>query len=319
MKAVTIISKVVAFALVLAWQPVSAAVAVPLSGSGTESDPYKIMSAGDWNALAAYMDDSGDSMGGQSIELGADLDFSHTAFSPVGEFDGIFDGAGHRISGIEYNVTATRQGVFGRLMQNGSIRNLTLQGKVVSAHNYTAAFAGVVSGTIENCVNEIDVTASASYTAGFAGQADAGARFVNCVNKGEISSSGSYVAGIVAAGGAGVTYSRCVNDGVVDNTGLGSYTAGIVAVSLPSSFDRCINSGEIVIANTAKAQCVAGILAWANNVKGASDDTFEFSGCENDAYINAAGIVAGIVGDVTLEGSGTVTNGVVLNMEDCIN
>lgn len=286
-----------------------------LQGEGTATNPYKVSSPADWKTLASHMSDNSDNLAGVYLDLTADIDLSGTEFTPLGEFNGIFDGLGHSISGISYATTASRQGVFTTIGTDATVKNLTLKGNITSSYAYTGGFAGTLNGRIENCTNLLNITTTQSYTAGFAAKATAGATFSECVNKGEITSKLSYIAGIAADGDAGVTYVNCGNEGIIHNNGASDYTAGITAVSLPATFMGCYNKGEIIIDSTTGTSCVAGILAWANNIAKATTNLFTFTDCYNTEYINAAGKVAGILGDITL----TTSISVVLNMSGCYN
>lgn len=78
-------------------------------------------------------------------------------------FQGVFDGAGHRITGLEYSTETREAGFFGCIAPNAEVRDLTVEGTVLSApadywdlgHDTAAAggfAAAVVNGAkVENC------------------------------------------------------------------------------------------------------------------------------------------------------------------------
>ncbi len=288
---------------------------MPLSGQGTESSPYCVATVNDWKQLATYMETNNATLTGCHVNLTSDIDWSGQEFIPLGTFDGHFNGLNHTVTGISYTTGSSYQGVFTTIDTSGKVENLTLQGNINSAYTYTAGFTGTLKGSIENCINQINVTSNKTNTAGFAAKATAGSTLTKCINKAEITSSMSNLSGIVADGDRDVTYTNCGNEGVIHSTGATTYTAGITAVSLPSTFNGCYNTGEIIIDKPTSATCVAGILGWANNIKNASPNTFTFTDCYNTEYINASGKVAGILAEVTL----AAANAVTLDMNGCYN
>ena len=92
-------------------------------------------------------------------------------------FDGTFDGYNNTISGIRYRETFDHgyRGLFGRLGNGCTIKNLTLANTRISGKDYTGGIAGKTdSGSkIENCTvaNDVDVNyaSSGSYHGGIAG------------------------------------------------------------------------------------------------------------------------------------------------------
>ena len=49
---------------------------VPLSGEGTETSPFVVSSAEDWNKLAQYIVDNKDAFEGKFLKLSSDIDFT---------------------------------------------------------------------------------------------------------------------------------------------------------------------------------------------------------------------------------------------------
>lgn len=286
-----------------------------LSGEGTETNPYKIASLNDLGVLSNYMATNEATLQDVFLALTADIDLTGVTFSPLSEFDGTFDGQKHTISGISYTTTAQKQGVFTTIGEKGCVKNLTLKGDITSANAYTGGFVGTLSGKLEDCVNELNITSSSLYTAGFAAVAADGAVLSGCINNGTITSSSSYTAGIVANSGRGVTYTNCGNKGEIHNTGTMDYTAGITAISLPSSFSGCYNIGEIIIDKNTNTTGVAGILAYADNTANATSKLFSFTDCYNTEYLNASGKVAGILGEITLSTKASIS----IEMTRCYN
>ena len=58
------------------------------------------------------------------VRLKADLDLSKAEFEPIPVFNGIFDGAGHTISGFDYVGDGYVVGLFRYIESNGVVQNL---------------------------------------------------------------------------------------------------------------------------------------------------------------------------------------------------
>lgn len=94
-----------------------------------------------------------------AISAIVDKDFSMTTpaiggsnWEPVAEFDGIFDGNGHTITGIVVNDNETNY--VGFICDNkGTVKNLTLKDAKITGIEDVGAVAGYIygAGTIENC------------------------------------------------------------------------------------------------------------------------------------------------------------------------
>ncbi|MDE7443964.1 MAG: hypothetical protein K2M65_07360, partial [Muribaculaceae bacterium] len=188
---------------------------IPLSGQGTETSPYLIGSVNDLRQIVAYMLTNKATMQGSYLSLTSDIDLTGVEFTPIGEFDGCFDGQGHIIKGISYTTTASYQGVFTTIGTKGSVKNLTLKGTITSDNTYTGGFTGTLKGSIDNCVNQIDINSTKTNTAGFAAKAISGSSLSKCVNQAEITSSMGNLAGIVSDSESGVSYTECGNTGVI--------------------------------------------------------------------------------------------------------
>lgn len=137
----------------------TAAAEVPLTGNGTQSNPYLIRNSADWTALAEYVKSDKDTFKDKYIRLESDIDLSGTGFQSLWAdnttyFMGYFDGNNHKVYGINTKLTGTYGGVFGTIGAEGIISNLTLSGAITSESVTSGAFAGRSYGTIRGCVNE---------------------------------------------------------------------------------------------------------------------------------------------------------------------
>lgn len=276
-----------------------------LEGKGSLEKPYLIKNFEDLDHLALFIDSTAMEFSGYMFKLVNDIDCSGKEFHPIGKmykFNGIFDGNGKRIHGIDYfnddYKTGRGIGFFGTIGEASTIKQLTLEGKIVG-HSYVGGFAGKLYGTIENCVNRMLPDASkssGSYAGGFAAQALNGARIVDCVNEANIAASLGYAGGFVAAGASGMTIENCINKGNISAKGP---SAGGFAASSGGSFINCINEGSV------SATMFAGGIVARNT--GTLQSTYK--GCRNSGTITTQnGSMGGIIGSVPLNACVVITD-----------
>lgn len=236
-------------------------IAIPMSlkpaGSGTKDDPYLIADASQLRWFAAQVNDNREST--ICAQLTADIDLESKEWTPIGKnyYKGTFDGNDHEIKNLYVTgTTSNHYGLFGVLGADGTIRNLTVSGRVEitgSGSNYYG-IGGIVgqlggAGTIENCTNKAAVSGNYN-TAGIVGRVgSSGGTIRACANLGDISGSNS-VGGIVGYAYYGVTASHCYNRGSV--TAEVSKAGGIVGYMDDSGakFSNCYTTGAV----TAKSE-----------------------------------------------------------------
>lgn len=110
---------------------------------------------------------------GQVVNLRADLDFSDYENIPVigviegessvAEFNGVFDGNGHKISGIQIALNDSIAAMFGKL--TGVIKNLKLEDCSFSGTVCGAIAADNSSGAVLNCYVDAEVSGEVKGTA----------------------------------------------------------------------------------------------------------------------------------------------------------
>ena len=171
-----------------------------LPGEGSETDPYRIATIGDWNVFG-MMVKSQDDFKKKYVKLTADLGTSEAPVTTVAgntynSFKGIFDGDGHTIT-VEYTRdTKTNDAVAYNCkapfvnINGATIKNLRVKGSITSAHQYAAGIVGnaTENSSLINCVSEVEITytdAGDSYAGGLIGY---GHRLLinNCVFKGKL-------------------------------------------------------------------------------------------------------------------------------------
>ena len=240
--------------------------------------------------------------------------FGSYASSKYYSWCGDFDGNGHRIYNIDYtaqnrsNVTQwDNSGVI--FTTAGSCRDLTVEGKVKTASNWTGALCGVGQcSKYENVISKLEINAGKASSVSGIGGSDQRATFKNCVNYSNIISNSeakySYVGGIALEG---AVVENCQNYGRLESTNPNAEISGIVrysrAVGYVIKISQCANYGEII---GAKA---AGIVAdFEPRGNGSVVDCYNWGEIKGSVY------AGGVIGRVDLQAYGNS-----LKMSGCYN
>lgn len=141
-------------------------------------------------------------------------------------FKGTFDGQGNTVNGIYVNTTATYKAFFG-YTNNATIKNLTVEGDVISTANYTAGAVGYSNAsTITNVINKVKVSGK-QYVGGVAAYASGATTIDRCGNEADVAATSNYAAGITPyVAVAATVVSNCYNTATISG---GSYVATLVA------------------------------------------------------------------------------------------
>lgn len=156
--------------------------------------------------------------------LTADIDVKGTEFDPIPVFSGVFDGNGHKITGLDLQGPGSKCGLFRVLETGAEVRNLSVEGNIIpgGAQETAGGIAGINRGTIRNC-SFVGMIEGKKEIGGIAGSNEA-AGFI------ENSSSYGIVSGHTQTGGiAGYnegSISGCINESEV-NTDAGVLTAAV--------------------------------------------------------------------------------------------
>ena len=95
-----------------------------------------------------------------NITLDTDIDLTGKDWTPIGTgysntYTGTFDGGGHTIKGLTVTTNDEFAGLFGRLGDAGTVKNVVMEGvQITSNQIYGGSIGGVAGyswGTIENC------------------------------------------------------------------------------------------------------------------------------------------------------------------------
>ena len=186
--------------------------------------------------------------------LTADIDLTGKDWSPIGtnfynSYTGTFDGGGHTIMGLTVTTNDQYVGLFGRLGEAGTVKNVVMDGIQITC-NHRLGYAGGVAGfswggTIENC--SVSGSVSGTICAGGVVGIQWEASITGC-------SSSATVKGMVQVGGvagetnSGATMAACYATGNVtieidpiDNI-LGG---GLVGFNAGSSVLACYATGNV--------------------------------------------------------------------------
>lgn len=207
--------------------------------------------------------------GNMNVKLGADINLSNTAWTPIASYSGVFDGAGHTISGLK-----GENGLFDNL-SGATVKNLNLANVDIDAtSNHTGAVAGYIvksqgkQTVIDNVTVSGTVNGGDYYVGGLVG-ADSNYDTVikNSTNNATVVANGQQVGGIVGYATRKTVIENCVNNGNV--TG-GSFVGGIIGMAagdddMPERsiiVKNCVNNGDVAETATGPA------VTWQGGVGG---------------------------------------------------
>jgi len=189
-------------------------------GSGTEADPYVLLTKADWNAFAESVNakENPKTYEGEYLRLGNDITdidvmvgwFTGGTFASGNEFCGNFDGDWHTLT-VDIQGTADYSGPFG-WVDGATIRNLTVDGTI------TINKSGKHGGGIVSCVEDRDSDGRPT-------------NIINCTSKVTIvcndNSEGGYHGGVVGWLYSGsLNFENCIFEGRM--TGNTNNCAGFV-------------------------------------------------------------------------------------------
>lgn len=174
-------------------------------GSGTDDSPLIITTAAQLAEVATLMNAGrlepvlfNDSEAKVHFVMGNDIDLSAYAsgegWTPIGRYDfpeskpfqGVFDGDGHKVTGLYINRADSdygyRQGLFGHVGTGGEVRNLGVVNANIRGYSQVGGVAGYVDvgGTLENCYISGSVSRSNQLIGGVAGAVGGRGTLRNC-------------------------------------------------------------------------------------------------------------------------------------------
>jgi hypothetical protein len=221
-----------------------------LPGSGTQQDPWRIKSPVDLNEFAAdanYWDDyihleTDMNLAGRTYTtavIAPDINNTNNLFDGVA-FTGVFDGKGHKITGLTVDDNGAGNdflGLFGCIGEDGQVSNLGLEGGSVSGDKYVGGLVGSNRhDNISNCYSTGEVSGYAlvgGLVGGNSGDVS------NCYSTGNVDGRGS-VGGLVGINAGDV--SNCYSTGSVSGN---SYVGGLVGTNRFDNISSCYSTGDV--------------------------------------------------------------------------
>ena len=143
-----------------------------IPGNGTLQEPYSICSAKQLSMLAYRVNLEKNNYEGKTFILENNIEFDENVkHVPIGtvlqseklNFEGNFDGNGHSVSKLIIDKTEQSDsdmfvGLFGRLGENATIKNLIIKNSSIKGYLNAGTIAGYNKGIITNCRIENSVT-----------------------------------------------------------------------------------------------------------------------------------------------------------------
>ncbi len=278
-----------------------------LSGSGTETDPYLIENADQFNAikldLTAWYRLTTD------IDLSATVVWNHgQGWMPVGTlavpFSGVLDGAGHRLTNLVINLPKSDYSAIFGYTQNATLKNLTIVNGRINGKNFCGSlvgdalggtidhisftgqiygydYCGGLAGRMENtlmahCQTNLSYCSAGGFTGGITGVLSSSGSLNGMIS--ECFSSGEIVAGWHVGGIAGALSWGTINDcfsiaNVTGGRNLGG-VVGIAGGSNPGYINRCYGAGTVNLLPTGSFEGgVVGYLSDGSAVTSSFWDT----------------------------------------------
>lgn len=276
-------------------------------GSGTPEDPFIIASWMDVRNMVEKAGERSEACYRQTEDIELPYDFR---FSPLPEFKGIYDGAGHSISGLSFknSTVGAPAGLFS-VLNGATVKNLTLEGiSFISDQMFLGAIAGkAFDSTIENCSVSGYMKSTARFTwegwekvstdaanhgfvGGFAGYAS-GCTFKGCTFSGQLSAMGKNTGGI-----AGYLTGESVIEDCTAAKGSESYTSYHCAGGIAGAV-----TGGSTIKGCTSLSAVSALGYWVGGIAGyLQNGTIEGCVTSSSAIVsgrqfNVGGIVGGVM------------------------
>ena len=181
-----------------------------LPGSGTQSDPYTISSAAEWEVFTKNIGNSY-SYSGKFVELRADISVTQkcgyvTGNTPTRAFSGTFLGGGHTIT-MNISDWGNQGTALFSYINGATIKNLTVAGTITASQAHTAGIVGFADGTnlIEGCTVTAQLNIRSDYAGGIVGHGrESNTTIKDCIFAGTIAGLDANRGNVAGIWGAGV-------------------------------------------------------------------------------------------------------------------
>ncbi|MFA6186209.1 MAG: GLUG motif-containing protein [Phycisphaerae bacterium] len=270
---------------------------IPLQGSGTAANPYKIEKPEDLQLLSFAS-----VLWNKHFILTNDLDLKNYCITPIGygygnAFDGSFDGGGHIISNLMIDANGIDfVGLIGSADSNSVVKNISIRNANIRGDDYVGVLIGENGGywcgksrdggMVTNCYCS-GIIEGDQYVGSLIGMNSWG-KITDCYSDANV--TGSYGVGGLIGEHLGNDISSCYNTGTVYG---GGYTGGLVGIYRGDNLINCYNVGAV----NGTDGGVGGIVGLV--------DGGVIERCYNTGEINGSYDVGGLVGE---NWSGDITN-----------
>ena len=187
-----------------------------------------------------------------NITLTDDIDLKGIDWTPIGidynhQYTGTFDGGGKTITGLKITGSDQYAGLFGRIGEDGTVKNVKLEGVQITSDNssgYVGGVAGWSYGTIENC--SVSGSVSGTVFAGGVVGYQAGGSITGCSSSATV--KGVTIAGGIAGDASGASLTGCYATGsvsVANNTENVALAGGIAGDASGGTLTACYATGSV--------------------------------------------------------------------------
>ena len=254
------------------------------SGSGTESDPYRIFNAVNLTQMRNFLNQEG-----VYFKLQNDIDLTDwladnypgQGWQPVGSssepFKGVLDGNGKTISGFSINRSSTDYVGLFSYVTGATIKDLTLKGDI-KGKAYVGSLLGYGSATVTNYTFEGTVTGTGNYTGGVGGVGGYQSTGSSSITVKGTVKGGNYTGGIY---GYGVGLTSATFTGQVTGS---SYIGGLEGQG-SGTFNSCIVNAP-----------VKGTSQYTGGLVGYTASSLTVSNCKHEGKVEGASYTGGLVG-----------------------
>ncbi len=235
-------------------------------GSGRQTDPFQIATLNDLVSLSTfpvywstgkYFIQTADIDAGSTSTLNSNGAGGYYGFSPIGDFDGNYNGQGYTISNLVINrPDMDYVGLFGRISSNTVFSNIKLINCNITGKNYVGALVGSGTGTVSNCSSSGIVSGTESAIGGLFGIG--GSVFSNCNSSCSVTSTGTKyrIGGLF--GTFFSTATNCYSTGAV-NASLAASVGGFAGYCEGATINNCFSTS-----NVSGKDCLGGFAGYIN-------------------------------------------------------
>ena len=207
-----------------------------------------------------------------NITLTADIDLTGKDWMPIGtdydnSYKGTFDGGGHTITGLTFTTNDEYAGLFGRLNRAGTVKNVVMEGVLITSNNGSSQAGGVAGfsrGTIENCSVSGSVSGTV-YVGGVVG-VQIGGSITGCSSSATVKGTVN-VGGVAGQTNSSATLTACYATGnvIIEMAPKKNIAGGsLVGMNAGSSLLACYATGNVTSTGSSTGKVHIGGF-WGNN------------------------------------------------------